>query len=264
MCHHGKIKWPRYSSVIEAITGDSGKSYEGFNMENLSENIAESVVPAAPAIMEEKMLPQSKVNELIGREKAAARDKARQELQAELESLRTGQTQAMGGMQAPNIDDIYSQVTERLRHEFAEAQQQAQQAEHEQFVRGQVEKYLQKMDAASGIADDFREMTAKFKPERFKEIFFLANSLENTPHVIYELAKNPNKLANLDYLAKTDPELAREALANLSKSIEANEQAKANNVSAPAPIGRMTPSLAGADNGAMSIRDLKNAPWLRA
>lgn len=232
-------------------------------MENMSENIAETVNPAAIANAEEKLLPQSKVNELIGREKAAAREKARQEMMAEIDQLRTGQTQAMGGMQAPDIDDIYSQVADRLRNEIAEAQQQAQQAEHEKFVRNQVESYLQKMEAGSGIADDFKEMTAKFRPEKFRELFFLMNQLPNTAHAVYELTKNPTKLANLHLLAQTDPELAREALETLSKSIDANEQAKANNVQVPAPIGRVTPSLAGADSGAMTLKDFKKAPWLR-
>lgn len=212
----------------------------------------------------EDMVPKERVTELIKREKEAAYRKAAREHQAQLDQLKTGQTQSMGGMQAPDEDAIYNRVSERFKADLEKAREESQKAEYENFVKGQVDTYLKKMEAGSALADDFHEMTGKFKPEKFREVFYLANSFENTPAIIYELSKNPYKLANIDYLAKTDPDLARDQLAALAKSIEHNEVAKQSNVSAEPPLSRQKPSLAaGSDTGAMGVGDFKKQPWLR-
>ena len=213
---------------------------------------------------EEKLLPQSQVNELVGREKQLAAEKVRREMQAQIDALRTGQQQSMGGMQMPNVDEMYNAVSDRLRGDIQKAQEEARKAGYENFVKAQVDSYLTKMERGSGLADDFREMTAKFKPDKFKEVFYLANSFDNTPAIIYELSKNPLKLMELHNLAQTDPDWAKSQMENLSKSIQMNEQAKATNRTAEPPLSRPKPSLAaGADNGAMSVADFKRAPWLR-
>ncbi len=219
-------------------------------------------VSAAP---NDDLLPKERVTEIVKREKEAAYKKAAREYQAEIDRLKTGQTQALGGMSGGFDEEAaYGRLTERFQKEIAKAQQETQKQQYEEFVKGQVDTYLKKMDAGVTLADDFKEMTSKFKPEKFKEVFYLANSFENTPAIIYELSKNPYKLANIDYLAKADPDLAREQLASIAKSIEANEAAKTSNQSAQPPLSRPKPSLAaGADSGAMGVQDFKKAPWLR-
>jgi hypothetical protein len=211
-----------------------------------------------------ELVPKERVTELIKREKEAAYRKAAREHQAELDRLKTGQSQSMGGMYEPNIEDIYNKVGERFKADLEKAQEESRKADYESFVKGQVDSYVKKMEGGSDLAEDFHETTAKFKPERFKEVFFLANSFDNTPELIYELAKNPYKLANIDYLAKTDPDLAKDQLNMIAKSIEHNRQAKENNVSAEPPLSRPKPSLAaGSDSGAMSVKDYRRQPWLK-
>lgn len=225
---------------------------------NVNENMEQ------PAL--EDVVSKERVTELIKREKEAAYRKAARDYQAEIEQLKTGQTQQMGGMAAPamDIDAVYNEVTNRLQREIEKAQQDSQKQEYETYVKGQVDSYIKKMDSGSELAEDFKEMTSKFRPEKFKEVFFLANGFENTPALIYELSKNPHKLATLDYLAKHDPELAKDQMEAIARSIDANATAKASNVSAQAPISRPKPSLAaGADSGAMGIADYKKAPWLK-
>lgn len=222
-------------------------------------------IPQEASLGIDEMIPKDRVTEIVQREKEAAYRKAQRELQAQQPQQQTGQPQSMGGM-APQAsdDEVYEKVVNRLRGEIAKAQEESQKAEYEQFVKGQVDTFLQKMGKADGIADDFQEMTAQFKPERFREVFYLANSMENTPEIIYELMQNPHKLGNIDYLAKTDPDLAKRQLEVISKSIEANKMAKATNQSAPSPLSRPKASLAaGADSGKMGLNDLKKASWLR-
>jgi len=216
-------------------------------------------------IPDENLVEKARVTELIKKEKEAAYRKAQREYQTQLEAMKTGQTQGLGGMQqSVDIDSIKQDVIKHFQAELQKAQEESQKAEHENFIRQNVETYLGKMSNAPSIADDFKEITAKFKPDKFREVFYLANSFENTPAIIYELQKNPTKLANIEVLAKFDPEMAREQIAALSKSIEANNEAKSSNQSAPTPLSRPKQSLqAGSDNGKMSLQDFKKASWLR-
>jgi hypothetical protein len=217
----------------------------------------------ASTLMEENY-PKEHVTQLIKKEKEAAYRKAQREFQGQLDQLKTGQTQSMGGMQQLNTEDVENRVVAKLQEQIQAAQEEHRKSEYNSYVNDQVKTYLEKMDKGSGLADDFKEMTAKFKPEKFKEVFYLANSFENTPAIIYELAKNPHKLAMIDHLTRADPDFAREQLASIAKSIQQNEHAKQNNVSAEPPLSRPKPSLAaGAGGGEMTLADLKKAPWLR-
>jgi hypothetical protein len=80
---------------------------------------------------------------------------------------------------------------------------------------------------------------------------------------MYELQKNPHKLAQIDMMAKTDPDMAREMMQNLSKSISENKQAMQSNPGVKEPLSRLKSSTVGADTGIKSLRDLKKSPLLR-
>ncbi len=235
-------------------------------MEEVSGNeIVESTDAQEPrADTSSDLIPKQRVTDLIKREKEAAYRKAQREFQAQIDEMKTGQTQQMGGMQSVNPDELTEKVIQKLQEQFENNNQEQRKAEYSAFVNDQAKTYLEKMDKGGSLADDFKEMTARFKPDRFKEVFFLANSYENTPAIIYELGKNPEKLAQINLMMKDDPDMAKIMMDNLSKSIEFNENAKQNNKSAPSPLDRPKPSLAaGADNGNMSLADLKKSAFLR-
>jgi len=231
-------------------------------MDEVSSAPVDGVQAAIP--VSEETYSKSHVTDLVKREKDAAYRKAEREFQAQLEQMKTGQTQTMGGMQQANPEEISQQVMQMLEQKFNQSQEESRKAEYTDFVNNQARTYLEKMDKGSGLADDFKEMTAKFKPDKFKEVFFMANSYENTPHIIYELGKNPYKLAQIQTMMERDPDLAKEMMDSLSKSIVSNEQAKENNKSAEAPLSRPKPSLGtGVSSGEMNLADLKKATWLR-
>lgn len=235
----------------------------------MEEQIAtvDEVTIEQPSKAADNLLTPERATELIRREKEAAYRKAQREFQAELDRLKTGQTQNLGSMQTSeplNKDELFKEFRSQLEKEFEASQEQLKQQEYEKFVGDQARTYLDKMAKSAEIADDFKEMTARFKPEAFQEVFYLANSFENTPQIVYDLMKNPTKLTHIDYLAKRDPDLARSELEALSKSIQFNEAALKNNVATEPPLSRIQPSIsAGKDAGEMGLQDLKNAPWLR-
>lgn len=219
----------------------------------------------APVV--EDLIPRAHATDLIRKEKEAAYRKAQREFQVQLDGMKTGQQQATGGMQEPS-DDAVERAVERklqaLREQYDTGQEEQRKAEYSAYVNEQAKSYLEKMDKSGGLADDFKEMTSRFKPDKFKEIFFLANSYENTPALVYELGKFPEKLLEIDRAMERDPDIAKVLMDRLSESIKSNEMAKENNKSAPAPLGQPKPSLAaGSDSAPMSLAELKRSPFLR-
>lgn len=210
----------------------------------------------------EKLLTQEQVNAIIGREKAAAAEKARREIEAQYQAQMQTQTngqqapQSMGGMATPNMDEIYQQVEARLREN---AQRQA----YEDQIRKVADTYLDKMATGAELFEDFNTVMQDFDPAKFPSVVYLVSEMENVPQVMYELANNPLKLASINHLAMTDERQAKRALQKLSQSISHNEIAKEEYVATNPPLSKLKPSSTGADKGMSTLQDFKNASWLR-
>jgi hypothetical protein len=219
----------------------------------------------APATeVAEKSLTTSQVNDIVKREKARAAERARLDEQErhreELERVRQS-----APPQAPdiNIEEIekrvYGKVMDEARRQYDENERLA----HEAQLKQVADQYYLKMGKGSELFEDFNEVMGEFEPSQFPNAVMLAAGMENTPEIMYELANNPSKLQEIDSLAMKSPKLAQKQLERLSKSINQNLQAKNNNVDAPPPLSRLKSSSVGADSGKMSLKDYKNAPWLR-
>lgn len=213
-------------------------------------------------------LTVEQVNKIVQREKAAAAEKAKQEAEAKFQqeiAALQAQQKSMGGMtQSVDTDKIYEQVYGRIQQEQAAKQQQEQQAAYESEINKLTDTYLQKMGSGKDLYEDFEAVTAEFEPQAFPHVVVLASQLDNTPDVIYELSKNPQKLMTIAGLAERSPHMARQQLQRLSESIKQNQQAKSQNVDAPSPISGIKPSAnAGSDGGGKTVRDLRKQPWLR-
>lgn len=217
-----------------------------------------------PAVEEEPMLPQSKVNEIVGRAKQAAYEKAKREAMQELEANAQAQLEAqrpeqqMAGQPAYDIDAMTQQIRERLIRE-AEEQRQREESERYALEMNRIANdYYTKMGKGSELYDDFAEVTKDLNPASFKHLVILAADMDNTAEIMYELSQNPIKMLEIDTLAERDPNLAKRELVRLNKSIDANREALSNNRAASEPLSRMKPSsAASADGGAMSLRDFK-------
>lgn len=229
----------------------------------MSEDVAadigqhESEVANAP---QEKMIPQSKVDEIVGARLA------RERAQMEAQFRQPQQAVGMGGMQ-PGFDEaaLLEKATAKMQ-ETLEMQRKAQEMEHQKARVNEIAgTYIDKMKQGPTLFEDFETVTSKFKPDKFPAIAIWAAQQDNTPAIIYDLAKNPLKLAQLNELARTDPELAVDELTKLSQSIKRNEEAVNNNVKSPQPLSKLKPSVvAGSDNGKQTVSDLRKQPWLRA
>lgn len=240
--------------------------YRGYNRrkagnksgDTMDEIVSEQIEQAPP----QKMIPQDEVNRLVGREKARAADAARREVeskyQQDMEALNAlRQQQDQRNTQVPkqvDADTIYQQLTEKFNADRMKAQ-----------ANEVANNYFQSMQKAKPSYEDFDEVTKDMDPTQFPQLVWLASGIPNGGDVMYDLLKNPMKLASINMLAERTPELARSELFKLSKSIQDNRQAQAEaatqNVSEP--LDRLSPSKVAGSNGKMSIRDLRNQPWMR-
>lgn len=216
---------------------------------------------------QQPLLPQDQVNKIVAREKAKAADAVRRELedkhQRELESLnarRMQQEQSPASASKVDMDAIYQNIHERINKE-------AQKRQLEDHLNAAANTYLHKVSQGKSAYEDFDTVTKDFRPEAFPQITYLLSNMDNAADILYDLSKNPLKLAAINSFAQnanTVP-IAQNELMKLSQSISANKQAQtdAQNQNVSDPLDRLQPSRVSGSNGKMSIRDLRNQPWLR-
>ncbi len=248
---------------------------------------SESVIDNDEAtVAPEETLPMSRVNDLVGMAKKKGAAKAMSEIEDLKKQIAGLQEQAgnqsMGGVkQDLDVDAIYSQLSGRLAEDMnaREAKQaeerQAQEAKqvdeqkaeearkYEQQMQGVASDYLSKMAGGKELHDDFEEVTSKFAVADFPEIVILANQVDNTADVMYDLVKNKGKLANINAMSRQSPQTAMQMIQELSDSIKVNGKAKSEARDAPKPLSRVKSSTAGSDTGDLSISDLRKMPYLR-
>src|SRR6185312_4526100 len=189
-------------------------------LQDANVDAAEEVISEAPP---EKMLSVSRVNELV---KKAKRDKERQ-MQEKLDAANAQiqELQAQQPNQAPegqpqgnqglNPQAFMTEVMQKLEQKQKEDEQKRYNDQLEQEVNQVATQYFGKMAQGKDLYEDFQAITADFNPAEFPQLVYLANEMDNTPAVIYELAKNPSKLAAIDRLVERSPSMARAELAKL-------------------------------------------------
>lgn len=251
--------------------------------EELQDTIVSDEEALADAPQPEKMLPASQVNELIKKAKRKGEQKMQEQLDAakqQIEQLQAQQAQQQvenvaqsgspqppqqqqGQQQGADAQQVIQLVMQQLQQQKQEEEQKRHQEQIEQEVNQVAQQYFGKMAQGKDMFEDFEAITADFNPAEFPQLVFLANQMDNTPAIIYELRKNPGKLADLAVLVEKSPNMARSEIAKLSESIKRNDEAKRNLQEPQNPLNRLKPSPVGTDNGQKTIRDFKSASFLK-
>ena len=220
-----------------------------------AEGIQQGIAPESVSIPQdaaEKMIKQSEVNELLGKAKHASYEKGRREALEAMQAQQQPQGQSMGGM--PQLTE------EQVRQLIAdEAQKQTQYT----AAQNVLSNFAEQMKAGKGKYPDFDETIAQLGPmQNLTHLVQLAHDTGISGDVMYELGKNPSKVATLTTLAYVNPHLARYEMNKLAESIRKNEAA-AKTPQADEPLDQIKPSTVGTDNGSNAIRDLRRKPWAR-
>lgn len=213
---------------------------------------------AAQPTESEKLLPQSEVSRIVGREvkQAVERERKRYETQQAPPAHTPSQSQAtssLGGMTGLTEDQIQQQI-------LSVAQKMSNQAMADRI--GQ--EFDSKIAAGREKYPDFDDKISILNLEQNPHLILWTNGLENTRDVLHDLAEYPSKFANILMLTHSGNHKAAEAeLRKMSASIKLNEDAKEQHRIANAPLDQVTASHIGTDSGSMTPSDYKNQSWLR-
>jgi len=121
----------------------------------------------------------------------------------------------------------------------------------------------QKIDAAKDTYSDFNEKVSALNLGNNVHIAMWANSLPNTADVLYDMASNPSKFAQVITLANSgSPQLAVKELKKLSQSIEENKKAKQQEFPNE-PLGEIKATNKGLDNGSLSVSAIRKLPGMK-
>lgn len=207
----------------------------------------------------EKMIPASRVEELIKKTKFKTREKMQDELEMLRQENEKLKQSSMGGMMTPSIDaeSLKRQVMDDLKMQFQAEREDLAKKQLEEQVHGIVNSYHSKMQTGKEMFEDFDEIMADFDPAAFPNLVLLTNQVDNTPEVMYELMKNPGKLGTVLVMSKEHPEGAKSIINRLSASIKANKQAQAQERNVSEPLSRLQSSPTGGASGEPTIKDFK-------
>lgn len=212
--------------------------------------------PASTQTEAEKLIPQSQVNKLIGQNKNEAYQKGVAETLAKYNINADGNAQNGTQETVANQQQSAKSVEQVVREQLA---QQNYAVQHQQAMAS----FVQKMDNGPKKYADFEEKVAPLNLPSMLPIVHLANAVDNSEDVVYELATNPEKIKDLyRELSENRPQLALMMVKKLSDSIKRN-QAAANQPKPDEPLSQLKPSNVGMDNGSQSISALRRKDYLR-
>lgn len=215
-------------------------------------------VSSAPDVAQEKMLRQSEVNEIVGRAKQEAANRAVENYKRlmQQESPTQLRHEPVSEINETRFRQMAAEEAQRLRDQWvSETQQRAD----EQAAQRIVKNFYDKIEAGKQKYDDFEKVTGDLELRRFPNtVQMLAEHLDNSHDVLYELSKNRGKLADIELKAREFPSEALYDLRKLADSIKKNEEVQSTRTS-NAPLHQQRPSNIGTDSGSvLSMRDLKS------
>lgn len=212
----------------------------------------------------EKLVKQSDVNRIVGSAKVDAFEKGKREAleQARQEAELQSNVIPPPASNSQGVSGITQEELDKRIEEAANTRAARQKADDlaMQFVN------KIQTTANSKKYSDFEEVVTKLDmPNLPPRIIEFANNLDNTAEVMYEIGKNPSKLANVLMLTATSPRLAYDELVKLSDSIKKNEDAaQKNSAEIAEPLDQVKHSTTGKGDGSVqTVNDFRKQDWLR-
>lgn len=213
---------------------------------------------APKQMQDERVFKQSEVNDIVKKAKYGAVEdyKRISSEQPQYIEQKYGQPQQPTSQYMPE-NDIRRMAAEEAKKHFEAVKQEAYQKSQDENAQRTVNNFYSKIAPGREKYQDFDAVTGDIEFGRFPNVVqLLAEHLDNSGDVLYELGKDRIKMANLESLAERSPRDAIVQAHRLAKSITDN--AEAQNVRIPnKPLSQMRPSNIGTDTGAMSVSDYR-------
>lgn len=206
----------------------------------------------------EKMVPQSKVNEIVGATKKAAYEKALEDSK-KLQNDSSGYEKAdssFSGLTREEAESLFAKKLEEMNQQKVLEQQQLanQQAQLEA-----IQKIAPKIDEAASKYEDFADATKLDFQDTYKNVLLASSVVDNPGDLLYHLGKNRHKLRGFARDLDQGGNYAADAIEDLkilSESLKNNELAKQKDMPR-SPLSQVRPSNVGVDNGKLSRADLR-------
>jgi len=220
----------------------------------------------------ERMVPQSEVDKLVVATKRETAEKFKREAdnQARSQADKAGVSESapvnpgMGGMQMFDSKKIRDEVLGEIRGEFEAKQKQYDEQSKRKRAEEFVVEYEGKLAIGKERYEDFDDAISSIDPNEFVDVIMLANDAEGTADIMYELAKNPQKLIQVAAAAQMSKSQAKRIINEIAQSMKLNRDAAGNKPTTNQPLPRSKASTAGTSSGELkTIADFRGASFLR-
>lgn len=237
--------------------------------QTLTQNESVSTPVAQPTpVQQEKLLPQSDVDRVVGRAKHESYERGRQ---AALEELQRQQPQPVhqsysAPVQSQPTLDVEQLVDARVDQKIQAISQAYQNQQQMNWAANETQRFTAELAKGKEAYTDFNDviapLEADLRDDRNGQLATLIpeiNKLENGKDVLYALGKDlkegGTKLSSL-LAVRNSPAFAKAHLDALSNSIKLNKAA-ASQPKPNAPLSHITPSNSGVDNGQSALAQAK-------
>lgn len=228
----------------------------------LSSTHTESAPSQAP-VSSERTFRQSEVNDLVKRVKHEAVENYRRlestqpqyaEQKYSGNNNQNSQQNQHTSLPESDIRRLAAEEAQRLRDEWVSDAQSRNEQESAQRI---VKTFYDKISTGKDKYDDYESVTGDIELSRFPNVVqLLAEHIDNSDDVLYELGKDRMKMAQLEQLSLMSPRDAMVQAKRLAQSIKDNSQARSMRTP-NAPLSQQRPSNVGTDGGALTMADLK-------
>lgn len=218
----------------------------------------------------EKLIPQSEVGKIAGASRKEGHDKGYekgyQEALAKYQQQQAANTPVVNAPYDPAAnsaqippssnqiaDLVAKQVNEVIRKERDEQNRLSEEKRINDYVTQIATQLKPKIDAAKDKYEDFDKSVANLHLDKIPHLLEWVNTVPNSGDVLYDLAKNPQKLGILNSMHA--PELAIQQIYAISQSLQ-NNQAAQDKPLPRNPLSVVNPSNVGKSTGEMSGQQL--------
>ena len=202
----------------------------------------------------EKMIPASKVGEIVSNARKEAADKAyRKALE---ESQMQMQQQSLNSQpQEQQMPDINHVVSQAVQEQLSALAQQHYKQQQEDRGKAIAQEFANKVANSSVYEDNQKEIEATPWGDA-PVLLQIANAFDNTAEIAAELARNKMKFSSMQFASEKNPDFAMQMMKDLSESIKSNQAAK--NIQLPGePMSQIKSSPNAPDNGKKTLSDFR-------
>jgi len=211
---------------------------------------------------QEKLLPQSQVSEIVKRAKQEAVEQYKRLYteQPEYAQRKYGDPAPVYAQAQPTINEdhyrkIAAEEAQRMRDEIFN---QAQKRQEQEYAQNLVQKFIQKIEPAKSAYEDFEKVTGDLNLQPFPHVVqILAENIDNSGDLLYELGKDRLKLVQLEGLAERSRTDAIVHAQRLAQAMKERREAQTSNAKSPnEPLSKMLPKVNGGATNTMDWKEL--------